>query len=98
MLCLEILSPILRYTTYQTFEEAVDHAVATLNVEGAGHSSALWTNNEDHINYAANLFPVGRFHVNQPTIGGGSGMTPVPPSAAAHGAGTAFLNTSAGII
>ncbi len=74
VLCLEILSPILRYTTYQTFEEAVDHAVATLNVEGAGHSSALWTNNEDHINYAANLFPVGRFHVNQPTIGGGSGI------------------------
>lgn len=70
VLCREILAPVLRYTTYKTFEEAVDHAVETLYVEGAGHSSSLWTKNEEHVDYASDRFPVGRFKINMPTGGG----------------------------
>lgn len=75
-LCREILFPIIRYTKYATFEEAVDHAIANLEKEGAGHSSSIWTSNEKHIEYAANLIPVGRFHVNQPTTGANNGIPP----------------------
>ena len=75
-LCKEILCPILRYTTYETFEEAVDIAVANLNYEGAGHSSAIWSKHQDHIDYAANLIPVGRFHVEQPTLGINNAIAP----------------------
>lgn len=73
VLCREILAPVVRYTTYSTFEEAVDRSVETLYVEGAGHSSSLWTNNEAHVDYASDRFPVGRFHINQAT-GGSSGL------------------------
>ena len=75
-LCKEILFPIVRYRTYETFEEAVDAAVANLEVEGAGHSSSIWTYNEAHIAYAADLIPVGRFHVCQPTTGANNGIPP----------------------
>lgn len=76
VLCKEILCPIIRYTTYTKFEDAVDAAIANLEYEGAGHSSSIWSNNEERINYAANLIPVGRFHVNQPTGGAGNGLAP----------------------
>ena len=42
VLCREILFPIVRYTVYEKFEDAVDRAVANLEVEGAGHTSTLW--------------------------------------------------------
>lgn len=74
VLCREILCPIIRYTTYEKFEEAVDRACANLYTEGAGHSSALWTNNPEHIDYASDLFPVGRFHINNVTSGMGTGL------------------------
>ena len=70
VLCREILFPIVRYTVYEKFEDAVDRAVANLEVEGAGHTSTLWTTNDDHGEYAAKRIPVGRFHINQPTMGG----------------------------
>ena len=70
VLCREILFPIVRYTVYEKFEDAVDRAVANLEVEGAGHTSTLWTTNDDHVEYAAKRIPVGRFHINQPTMGG----------------------------
>ena len=70
VLCREILFPIVRYTAYDKFEDAVDRAVANLEVEGAGHTSTLWTADEDHVEYAAKRIPVGRFHINQSTMGG----------------------------
>lgn len=69
MLCKEILCPIIRYTTYETFDEAVGIALENLEYEGAGHSSAIWSNNQDHIDSVAKRIPVGRFHINQPTMG-----------------------------
>ena len=78
LLCREILCPIMRYTTYTRFEDAVDRAVETLYTEGAGHSSAIQSHNEEHIDYAAKRFPVGRFHVNQPTMGVSNGITASP--------------------
>ena len=74
VMCREILCPIMRYTTYQTFEEACEHAVETLYVEGAGHSASIWSYNQEHIDYFADLCPVGRLHVNQPTCGLGNGL------------------------
>lgn len=73
VLCKEILCPVIRYTTYKKFEEAVEIAVANLEKEGAGHSSSIWSNNREHIEAAADVIPVGRFHVNQATIGMGNG-------------------------
>lgn len=75
-LCKEILCPILRYTTYETFEEAVNIAIANLEYEGAGHSSSIWSKHQDRIDYAANLIPVGRFHVEQPTAGANNAVAP----------------------
>lgn len=68
-LCREILCPIMRYTTYEKFEDAVARAIATLEEEGAGHSSCIRSRNDAHIEYAAKRIPVGRFHINQPTGG-----------------------------
>lgn len=65
----EILCPILRYTTYEKFEDAVDRAVMNLEYEGAGHTSCIQSRNEDHIKYAAMRVPTCRFHINQPTTG-----------------------------
>ena len=75
-LCKEILCPIIRYTTYTEFEDAVDIAISNLECEGAGHSSSIWSKHEDHINYVANLIPVGRFHIEQPTLGAHNAIAP----------------------
>lgn len=76
LLCKEILSPIIRYRTYIDFEEGVDAAISNLEFEGAGHSSSIWSNNQEHVDYVANIIPVGRFHVNQPTGGANNGTSP----------------------
>ena len=71
----EILCSITRYRTYETFEDGVDAACHhLLDWEGAGHSSSIWSHNEEHISYAANRVPVGRLHVNQPTRGNNNGL------------------------
>lgn len=72
--CKEILNPTIRYRIYTDFEEAVEAAIENLEFEGAGHSSAIWSNVQGHIDYAANLFPVGRLHINQGTGGGANGL------------------------
>ena len=41
-------------------------------MEGAGHSSCLWSNSPEHINLAALTLPAGRVMINQPaTCGSG---------------------------
>lgn len=74
VLCKEILFPIVRYRVYRDFKEGFDALMANLEMEGAGHSSAIWSNIQDNITYATNRVPVGRFHVNQCTAGSGNGM------------------------
>lgn len=97
VLCKECLFPLMRYRTYETFEEAVDAACANLYMEGAGHNSSIWTNDEANIEYASMRMPVSRLQVNQVPLGKNNGMPPPPRWAAATGAATAFPRTSSGI-
>ena len=66
----------MRYRTYETFEEAVDAACANLYMEGAGHNSSIWTNDEANIEYASMRMPVSRLQVNQVPLGKNNGMPP----------------------
>lgn len=71
----EILAPYLRYATYEKFEDAVEAARTNLLVHGgAGHSSGIWSINPARINAAAVRIPVGRLHINQPTVGHNNGL------------------------
>ena len=76
VLCKECLFPLMRYRPYETFEEAVDAACANLYMEGAGHNSSIWTNDEANIEYASMRMPVSRLQVNQVPLGKNNGMPP----------------------
>lgn len=65
----EIMFPIIRVNLYDDFEEAARLARNNLLIEGAGHSSTVWSQNEAEIDYAAKTLPVGRLMVEQ---GGGN--------------------------
>ncbi len=68
----EILFPTTRLFVYDRFEDAVEHAYANLQIQGAGHSSCLWSHDPAHIDYVALRLPAGRVMVNQPaTCGSG---------------------------
>ena len=71
----EILCPMIRYFTYEKFEDAVAGAAANLNVEGAGHSCCLWSADRDHIVYAGTELPTCRLLVEQ-TGAGAAGNGP----------------------
>ena len=60
----EKLFPLLAAYTYKTWEEAVDIAVANLEVEGKGHSSVVHSFTKEHIEYAGIKLPVSRLLVN----------------------------------
>ena len=80
----EILAPVIRYTTYENFEDAIEAAVNNLEIHGgAGHSSAIWSNNPERIEQAVLRMPVGRFHINQSTRGKENGL----PTTVAIGCG-----------
>jgi succinate-semialdehyde dehydrogenase len=65
VLAKEKLCPVVAILPYRTFEEAVAHAKANLLVEGAGHSAALHSNDEEHIRRMGVELPVSRLVVNQ---------------------------------
>ena len=65
MLAKEKLCPVVAIFPYRTFEEAVARAKANLLVEGAGHSAALHSNDEEHIRQMGVELPVSRLVVNQ---------------------------------
>lgn len=70
----EKLFPVSGLYTYSgTFEEAIDVAVANLKMEGAGHSSVVWTDDEERQRYAGLTLPVCRVCVNNgnAAVGGG---------------------------
>ena len=50
---------------YSTFDDAVSMAKANLLVEGAGHSAALHSNSDDHIEKAGLELPISRLVINQ---------------------------------
>jgi len=57
VLAKEKLCPVVAILPYRTFDEAVAQAKANLLVEGAGHSAALHSNNEEHIRLMASHCP-----------------------------------------
>ena len=65
VLAREKLCPVVAILPYKTFNEAVAKAKANLLVEGAGHSAALHSNNEEHIRSAGVELPISRLVVNQ---------------------------------
>ena len=65
VLAKEKLCPVVAILPYKTFEEAVADAKANLLVEGAGHSAALHSNDEQHIREAGVELPISRLVVNQ---------------------------------
>ena len=67
MLAKEKLCPVIAIMRYDDFREAVEKAKANLLVEGAGHSAALHSHNEEHIRSAGVALPVSRLVVNQPS-------------------------------
>jgi len=65
LLAREKLCPVVAILPYKDFEEAVDKAKANLLVEGAGHSAALHSNNEENIRLTGVELPISRLVVNQ---------------------------------
>ena len=67
VLAKEKLCPVIAILPYRNFDEAVAKARANLLVEGAGHSAALHSENDEHIQAAGIGLPVSRLVVNQPS-------------------------------
>ena len=74
ILAKEKLCPVIAIVSYSTFEEAIKMAKSNLLVEGAGHSAALHSDNDQNIQMAGLELPISRLVVNQPssTTAGGS--------------------------
>jgi succinate-semialdehyde dehydrogenase len=67
VLAKEKLCPVIAILPYKSFSEAVAKAKANLLVEGAGHSAAVHSNDEEHIRSAGVELPISRLVVNQPS-------------------------------
>ena len=61
----EIMAPVSKYIVYDKFEDGVAMAKANLLNEGAGHSSVIFSNNKEKVEYFAEQLPVSRIMVNQ---------------------------------
>jgi succinate-semialdehyde dehydrogenase len=61
----EKLCPVIAIVPYAAFDDAVAMAKANLLVEGAGHSAALHSNSDDHIQKAGLELPISRLVINQ---------------------------------
>lgn len=74
LLSKEKMCPVLAVYTYHTFDEAIDIAQTNLELEGKGHSAALHSDNDAHIQQAGLALTVSRLVINQPcsTSAGGS--------------------------
>ena len=67
LLAKEKLCPVIAIMRYESFDDAVAKAKANLLVEGAGHSAALHSDNDDHIQRAGLELPISRLVINQPS-------------------------------
>ena len=65
VLAKEKLCPVIAILPYKSFPEAVAKAKANLLVEGAGHTAAVHSNDEEHIKSAGVDLPISRLVVNQ---------------------------------
>ena len=66
LLCGEKMCPVVVLLSYDTFNEGLEKALSNLNYQGAGHTSAIYSNSQEIIEKVALVFPVGRLVVNQP--------------------------------
>ncbi len=67
LLAKEKLCPVVAILPYKDLSDAVANAKANLLVEGAGHSAAIHSNNDEHIQSAGLALPISRLVVNQPS-------------------------------
>ncbi len=67
VLAKEKLCPVVAILPYKTFEDAVQKAKANLLVEGAGHSAAVHSHDDDNIHHAGLELPISRLVINQPS-------------------------------
>jgi succinate-semialdehyde dehydrogenase len=67
LLAKEKLCPVIAILPYKTFSDAVQKAKSNLLVEGAGHSAAIHSNDDEHIQSAGLELPISRLVVNQPS-------------------------------
>lgn len=67
VLAKEKLCPVVAIMPCDSFEDALATAEANLFVQGAGHSAALHSADDEHISAAALRLPVSRLVVNQPS-------------------------------
>jgi len=68
-LCKEKLLSICGYITYSgEWSECVKIAKANLSVEGAGHTSVVWSNNKENQLYAGMEIPVCRLSINNSNV------------------------------
>jgi succinate-semialdehyde dehydrogenase len=67
VLAKEKLCPVVAILPYKSFDDAVAAAKANLLVEGAGHSAALHSHDDEHIRSAGVALPISRLVVNQPS-------------------------------
>ena len=90
LLCKEKMCPAMIALPYDTFEEAVNIAQTNLELEGKGHTTAIHSNNQDHIRYAGLNLTVSRLVVNAPssTTAGGSLFNGLSPTTTTLGCGT----------
>lgn len=70
----EKMCPVMVAFEYDDFDDAVAIAKFNLEMEGAGHSAAIHSNNDEHISQAGVALPISRLVVNEPssTTAGGS--------------------------
>ena len=68
IMCKEIMGPVVVVKAYDTFENAVQMACDNMNqAGGVGHTAGIFSNDDEHVRYAAAKIPVARLLVNQPT-------------------------------
>lgn len=75
ILCREIMCPFIRLYAYDDVRDAVEAARINYGIEGAGHSSVFYTNDDTLLRFAAKQLPVGRLLVNQPGSGAAGNTT-----------------------
>src|SRR3989339_123800 len=61
----EKLCPVTLIYTYNDFDKAIEIALANLEIQGKGHSVAIHSNNEQHIQKVGLAMPVTKVIVNQ---------------------------------
>lgn len=67
-LCREKMFPAMIHIESDNIKESIEIARENLIAEGAGHSSVIYSNNDELIEYAACRLPVSRVLVNSPGV------------------------------